>query len=328
MIPARFDYHRAGTVDEALSILEDREDARPVAGGQSLVPAMKAGRATPGAVVDVGGIDTLAGIALEADVEDSGVVVDDDGSDAGGDDDPNRTPARRLSIGATTTYSDLLESGTVADHAPVLHEAVRQLGDLQVRNRGTLGGNLARAEPGADPPAVLVATGATLVAEAPDGERSIPAREFVSGDGETALRSGELLSRIEIPAIPGSGVGAYAKRAIPASGYAMVGVAVRLGLECDRVASASVAASGVADRPLGLPVVEDALTGVSRDALDDGLSDAAGTVSADVTPADALTDAHASGEFRVHLLSEYVERAVRSALESGPLAAGDGGEDP
>jgi carbon-monoxide dehydrogenase medium subunit len=295
MYPDEFDYYRAGSVGEALDLLDEHSGAETelLAGGHSLLPAMKTGLSSPDVLIDISGIDAMQGI--EADGE-------------------------TLSIGAMTRYSDLTESDAVAEHAPALAEAVRQVGDVQVRNRGTIGGNLAHADPAADLPGAAIASDATLVVEGSDGERSIPADDFFFGMYTTDVGPDELLTRVEIPSADG-GVGAYAKKPSPSSGYAMVGVAALIAADGGTVTSARVGANGVMDHGVRLGPVEDRLAGGSLDA--DAIETAASHAGDELDTDMMMSDLQASNEFRAQLLEVYTERALTAAMErvSGSAAA-------
>ncbi|EMA48147.1 MULTISPECIES: FAD binding domain-containing protein [Halococcus] len=293
MYPDEFDYYTAESVGEALDLLDEHSDAETelLAGGHSLLPAMKTGLSSPEVLIDISGVDAMHGIE-----------VDDD----------------TLSIGAMERYSALTDSDEVAEHAPALAAAAQQVGDVQVRNRGTLGGNLAHADPAADLPAAALASNVTLVAEGPDGERSIPADDFFFGMYATDLTPDELLTRVEIPSADGA-VGTYAKKPSPSSGYAMVGVAALLDTDDDTVESASVGANGVMDHGVRLESVEDALAGGSLD--DDSIEAAAGHAGDDLDVAMMMDDLQASNEFRAQLLEVYTERALTSAMDADSASA-------
>lgn len=287
MIPGEFDYYRASTVTEALELLDAHADHDPqlLAGGHGLLPSMKTGEASPEVLVDVGGVDALGDIEADA----TGVTV-----------------------GALVTHADLAASERLREHARVLAEAAANVADRQVRNWGTIGGNLAEADPAADLPAAVVAADATIRARGPDGERAIRAKDFFVGREETALADDELVTAIFVP--HREGAGAYAKKTHPATGYAMVGVAAVVAVEDGDVTHARVAANGVLDRAVRLRAVEDALVGVPAD--DSGaVGDAAERAGDDLDPDRLVGDAYASGEFRAHLLESYAERAIGTALE-------------
>jgi carbon-monoxide dehydrogenase medium subunit len=295
MFPGEFDYHEATTVAEAIELLEANATAETelLAGGHSLLPAMKTGLSSPDVLIDIGGVDDLHGVAVEDDT---------------------------LVIGAATSYSDLLAVDAAHEHAPALTAATERVGDRQVRNRGTVGGNLAHADPASDLPAAALVSEATLVVRGPDGERTVPAEEFLFGMYATDVGPSELLTRIEVPSAADA-VGAYAKKPSPSSGYAMVGVAALLELDGDTVTSARVGANGVVDHGVRLETVEEALTG---ERLDDArIETAAGRATDDVDTTMLMDDIQASGQFRLALLAEYTERALRTVTDrvSAPAAA-------
>lgn len=285
MYPPDCDYYRAESIGAALELLADHAAADPalLAGGQGLVTAMKTGEAAPGVLVDIGHLEDLRGI----DADGAGITV-----------------------GALTRHADLGAAGPVSERVPVLGAAAARVGDRQIRNRGTIGGNLAEANPAADLPAAVLAADGTLVARGPDGQRRVDARAFFKGDGETALGDREILIAVRFPA-DGHG-GAYVKRIHPASGYALVGVAAAVDGDDGRVRSARVAATGVADRAFRLPSVESALTGTAGNA--DTVARAAPRAASDLDTDRLVSDPWASGTFRAEVLPTYVERALGQAL--------------
>ncbi len=296
MFPPEFDYRRAASVEEALSLLAD-DGARVLAGGQSMIPELKTGQAAPGTLVDVGDLDALTGI------------------DVG---------ERETAVGAITTYAELAGADELWEHAPVLAEAATELGDRQVRNRGTIGGNLAQADPDGDLPAAVVAADATIVVRGRDGEREIPAGDFFVGDGETVLDD-ELVTTVRVPHADG---GVYVKKEHPATGYAMVGVAAVVEVDGgDTVSTVGVAANGVQPHAVRLPSVEEALSGgpVTDEAIEAAAEQAPDDLDSEAIP----SDPYASGEFRANLLSTYAERALARAVErargTGDSTATDGG---
>lgn len=287
MYPDSFDYYRAGTVEEALALLDKHAEQNPtvLAGGHSLVPTMKSGLAAPDAVVDIGDIDEMSGIDVS------------DGA---------------LRVGASTRYEAVVDDADVLEHAPVLAEATSEIGDTQVRNRGTVGGNIAHADPASDLPAVMIATDATIHAQSPAGSRTIPADDFFLGIYATALGHDELLVEIEVPAI-GDGAGAYVKKDSPSSGYAVIGVAARLRSDDGAVAEAGIAANGALDHAVRLPAVESALEG---SAVDDVDPDAAASHATDELDVDLLMDdLQADSAYRAQLLESYTARAIETAVD-------------
>lgn len=288
MFPADLDYRRAEGVDDALAALTaDDRRARPIAGGQGLVQDMKAGAAAPDLVVDVSGLDALAGLSAGE---------------------------GRVEVGALVTHADLAGGGAAAE-APVLHATARELADRQVRNRGTVGGNLAEADPASDLPAAILVTESTLRLVGPDGERDVPAADFFAGDGETALADDELFASVTVPA---HDIGAYEKKTHPATGYAMIGVAVVADVDGGAVVDPGVAVTGLTDRPTRLPSVEDALADADVAAVDPAA--AAAGASGDLEGATLVGDAHASADFRAAVLSTHVARAIDAALSGGDPA--------
>ncbi|MFC4988250.1 FAD binding domain-containing protein [Saliphagus infecundisoli] len=285
MIPDGFDYHEPETTAEAIELLEEHGDAETelLAGGHSLLPAMKSGLSSPDVLIDIGGIEELTGVTAD-----------------GG----------TLTIGAMTSYSDVLDAEAAREHAPALTAAVEQVGDRQVRNRGTVGGNVAHADPASDLPGAVLVSDATMVVQGPDGERDVPAEEFYLGMYATDIGPDELLTRVEVPSAAGA-VGTYVKRASPSSGYAMVGVAALLSVEDGAAETVRVGASGVMDRGVRLEGVEDALAGGSVD--EETIEAAAARAGEGLDTALMMDDLRASGEFRAQLLEVYTERALAEA---------------
>lgn len=286
MFPDEFDYHEAESVDHAVELLgEYGGQVELLAGGHSLLPAMKTGLSSPDVLVDLGDVDELHGVRADGDT---------------------------LSIGAMTRYSDLVDSEAAQEHAPAMTAAVAEVGDAQVRNRGTVGGNLAHADPASDLPAVAIATGATLHAQGPNGTRELDADDFFLSVYMTSLGPDEILTGIDFPKLDG-GVDAYVKKPSPSSGYAMVGVATRLEFDGDTVEAASVAANGALDRAVRLDTVEDALEG--SEATEDVAADAAALATDAVDTDEMMEDIQADAEYRAQLLETYTRRALLTALD-------------
>jgi aerobic carbon-monoxide dehydrogenase medium subunit len=281
MIPAAFAYDRPTTLDEALGLLSDGAEAKVLAGGQSLLPLLKLRLAGANRLIDIGRIGELRGIRPTQD---------------GG-----------ISIGPLTTYRELMESGAATRYG-CLAEALPRIGDLQVRNRGTIGGSAAHADPASDIPAVLLALDATLVARSGAGERRIAATSFFQGPFQTALAEGELLTDIVIG--PAAGLGsAYRKLSQPASGYSIVGVAAAVGRAGGKIGSASVGITGVGDIAYRASAVEKALIG------SDGSAAAIAAAAAHATDGQTVaSDIHADATYRGQMASVYVRRAIEGAL--------------
>lgn len=290
MYPPEFDYHRPADVSEAIDLLIG--GGRVIAGGQSLLTELKSREAEPERVIDVGRLESLSGI------------------DAGSDE---------VRIGATTTYADLANSSEAQEAIPALVTAAEHVGDPQVRNRGTVGGNVAQADPEGDLLPAALAADATVHADGPDGERTIPAAEFVEGENRTALEEEELVTELRIPAHEAGG---YARWTHPASGYASVSVAAVFDLDSGTVVDARIAVGGVVEHPVRLEGAEEALKDVRVDDLA-----GRGEIPAEAGEAIDWTgdeidedmlygDRHASASHRREILPAYLERALEDALDS------------
>jgi carbon-monoxide dehydrogenase medium subunit len=283
MFPAAFDYHRAGSLDEALALLGNLGDAKLLAGGHTLIPMMKLRLAQPAAVIDIGGLAELRGVSEE-----------------GG----------TIRVGALTTHGELAASETLKRHAPLLAEAAAEVADPQVRNRGTIGGNVAHADPASDLPAVVMALGATVHLRGPGGERTVAAGDFFKDLMTTDLGAGEILTAISFPAFAARTGSAYVKLEHPASGYAVCGAAAVVTLDGGgTVARARLCFNGVTATPLDAAAVAGALAG------GDG-SDAAIAAALDrLAIADPLSDPFASGRYRTALAREQGRRALALARD-------------
>jgi carbon-monoxide dehydrogenase medium subunit len=282
MYPPKFEYYRASTVAEALALLAQHMGAKVLAGGHSLIPAMNIRLADPGVLVDIGRISELKGISTH------------NGS---------------VRIGPLTTHAMLARSGMVPQ---ALAEAAGKIGDPQVRNRGTIGGNIAHADPGSDLPTVLTALGATIHTTRAGGNRAIEASDFFTGILETALQPGEIITAIEVPA-PAMGSGsAYTKLANPASRYAMVGAAAVVTLANGKCTKASVAIGGLMPSARRAQAVEAVLTGKTPGTAE--IAAAAEAVYQDMGY-DLLEDIQAGREYRRSMAVVYVRRALAAAVE-------------
>ncbi len=277
------DYYQPTSVQEAVKLLGKHKDAKVLAGGHSLLPAMKLRLSEPSALIDIGRIQGLAGV---------------------------KASKGALTIGALTTHAALAASPEVKAACPILSEAAGQIGDRQVRNRGTIGGSLANADPGADLPTVVIALGATLTAVGPKGERAIAAADFFTDLLTTALKPDEVLTAITIPALAAGTGGAYLKHRHQASGYAVVGVAALVEVKGGQVANASLVVGGVTANPVRASAAEKALVGHKADAA------AAAAAGAQVPAAlkNPMGDAYASQEYRAHLAQVLAQRAVLQAI--------------
>ncbi len=285
MFAADFEYYRAGSVAEARQLLAAHPGAKLLAGGHSLIPLLKLRLAAPAAVVDIGRVGELRGI-----------------SNGGGG----------LRIGALTTHAEIAASAAVQTAAAALAEAASQIGDPAVRNRGTIGGNVAHADPASDLPTVLAALGATFTVSGPGGERSLAAADFFQGMMATALGEHDILTAVNVPAA-GSGSGsAYVKFSHPASRYAVVGAAAAVTVAGGTCAGASVVVGGATAVPVRCASVEAALAGQSLSAA--AIEAAAATAGGDLGD-DLLGDVFASGEYRKAVAPVYVQRALAAAAE-------------
>jgi carbon-monoxide dehydrogenase medium subunit len=282
MYPAPFEYYAPTSVGEALSLLAQNTDAKILAGGHSLLPLMKLRLAQPPALIDIGKIADLHGIR-----EDGGAIV----------------------IGALTTHHDVEHSVLLRTQCPLLPEVASNIGDRQVRNRGTMGGSLAHADPAADYPAAMLALGAVIEAQGPNGKRSINADGLFTGLLHTSLNPQEIITSIRVPKTGAKGNGAaYAKFAHPASRYAVAGVAVWLNIQNDQVTDIRVGVTGAADHARRATQVEDALKG--KPLTEDAVAAAAALTSQGLT---TLGDSYASAEYRAHLVNTLAARALNQA---------------
>jgi carbon-monoxide dehydrogenase medium subunit len=286
MIPAQFDYQAPATLEEAVSLLAgDPDGARVLAGGHSLIPAMKLRLAQPQLLVDIGRIKSLSYIREEGD---------------------------QILIGATTTHYQLESSDLLKNICPLLPACAASIGDVQVRNKGTIGGSLAHSDPAGDWPAAALALGAELVLTGPNGERTVNAGAFFLDLMTTDVKPGEILREIRIKKPSGKFGQAYQKVPHPASGFAVVGVAVHLGLNADgSCAAAGIGVTGVAIKAFRAQATEAALAGTNLD--DQTVAAAAAKVCDGVNP---TTDLYASGDYRRHLAEVHTRRAIQAALAS------------
>ena len=282
MIPAAFGYQRPTSLDEAVRLLSSNGGAKVLAGGQSILPLLKMRLAAADTLVDIGRIAELKGV--------------------------RRLSDGRLAVGALTTYRELMDSPV--QHYGVLRDALIGIGDVQVRNRGTLGGSIAHADPASDMPACLLSLDAEVVARSVRGERTIPIGEFFLGPFETALRPDEILTEVRLPGPRDDAGSAYVCLEQAASGYAMVGVAaVLFGRSGGGIAGANIALTGVGDHAYRASGVEAALAGSDGSAAS---IEAAASHATDGVA--AAGDIHADREYRTAMASVYTRRAIEAAL--------------
>jgi carbon-monoxide dehydrogenase medium subunit len=281
VIPAAFDYQRAATLDEALGLVGST-GTKVIAGGMSILPLMKLRLASPERLVDIGRLRELKGVRKL-----------DDG---------------RLAIGALTTYSELADSP--ARHHGLIRDALPDIGDVQVRNRGTVGGSVAHCDPASDLPAVLLALEAEIVARSKRGEKVYPADGFFQGPFQTALADDELITEIRLIGGRDDAGSAYVSLSQKASGYSIVGVAAVIIKEGgDTITRAGIALTGVGEAPYRAKAVESALVGM--DGAPAVIAAAAGHATDGVT---VNADIHADAAYRTAMAVVYTKRAIEAAL--------------
>jgi carbon-monoxide dehydrogenase medium subunit len=283
VIPAAFAYQRSATLDEALKAISGAKGTvKLLAGGQSLLPLLKLRLGSADRLVDIGRLTELKGVRQLAD--------------------------GRLAVGALTTYTELADSP--ARHYGLLGDALSTIGDVQVRNRGTIGGAVAHADPASDLPACLLALGAEIVTRSVRGERTIPIDGFFVGPFTTVLASDELITEVRLPGPRDDTGSAYVSLEQPASGYAMVGVAAVVFVAADdTIAGATIALAGVADHAYRARAVEAALAG--SDASPASIEAAARHATDGV---DVASDIHADRAYRTAMAAVYTRRAIDAAL--------------
>jgi len=283
MIAQEFDYSAPSTLDEALRLIG--AGAKPLAGGMSLVPMMKLRLAAPGHVVDLSRIGGLSGIHPA-----DGVVR----------------------IGAMTTHYEVESSAALRSLCPLLAETAACIGDLQVRNMGTIGGSLAHADPAADYPAALLALEAQVVLVKSGGERTLPVADFLVDTFTTAAEPGEIIREVIVPVESPGTATAYRKMLQPASGFAIVGVAARVQKKDGRIAFARVGVTGLASKAFRAAAAEEALLGTAGS--EDAIRAAVASIGVGL---DANSDIHASADYRRQMARVYAARAIQAALARG-----------
>jgi carbon-monoxide dehydrogenase medium subunit len=285
MYPAQFDYHTPGTLREALDLLgQHKDDAKLLAGGHSLLPAMKLRLSQPKHLVDLRKVPGLSGIK-----EEGGALV----------------------IGAMTTHYQVESSPVVKSRCAVLGQVAGQIGDPMVRNLGTIGGSLAHADPAADYPAAIIALGAEMVADGPRGKRTIKADDFFKGLLTTAIGQDEILTEVRVPVLGPKMGAAYMKFPHPASRFAVVGVAAVLTVDAGKVAKASIGITGAGTKAVRAKGVEAAIAGKAADAASIQAAAERAPEGVDVQP-----DLQGSEEYKRHLLKVFAKRAMEAAAAS------------
>jgi carbon-monoxide dehydrogenase medium subunit len=280
MIPAAFDYERATSVEDALAKLGSSPGAKLLAGGHSLLPLLKLRVASAEKLIDIGGIAELRGQTR---------YLPDGGAE----------------VGPLTTYAEIMEGSRLE----WVKEAIGQIGDVQVRNRGTIGGAVSHADPASDMPAIGIALDYSAVLRSSRGEREVRLDEFFQGPFQTSMEPDEILVNLKRGPLPNGANGAYAKLAQPASGYAIVGVAAVVARSGGKVSHARIGVTGVHEHAYRADEVEDALVG--SDGSASAIAAAASKVLAGV---DVLSDIHADAEYRGAMAVVYTRRAIETAL--------------
>jgi len=281
VIPAAFEYARPSSLAEALQLLSDGgDDARPIAGGHSLLPLMRLRLARPSLLVDIGDLSDLRYVREEGD---------------------------QIAIGALCTHHALSGAPELTGGSGLIAQVAAQIGDPQVRHRGTIGGSIAHADPASDLPAALLALDGQVVAQSSGGSRTIEAADFFIGPLMSALEPGEILTELRVARRPGC-QSAYEKFQRRAQDWAIVGVAAVIESDGGTISSAALGLTNMAATPVRASGVEEALVGASGE---DAIAEAAQRVSELGTP---LPDQNASPEFRLHLAEVMIRRAVANAM--------------
>ncbi len=280
MIPNSFQYKKASSVSEALSMMDD--DSQILGGGHSLIPAMKLRLNSPETLIDISKIDSIRGIKLNE---------------------------KSISIGAGTTHAEIAASDILAEHAPMFVQAASEIGDIQVRNVGTIGGSMAHADPAADWPAVLVASDAQVIIQSSEGSREVDIDQFFTGFYGTALQRGEIITSIRVPLTAGNRHSAYAKFKQPASRFAIVGCAVAADMDGTTVNEIRIGMTGLSESAFRVTSAESALKGQA-------LSEASiNGLDGDVTEGTSVMyDHYASVKYRTHLGRVFMKRALKKLL--------------
>ena len=281
MIPAEFDYKAPSTIDEALSaIAEAGDDGKVIAGGQSLLPVLRMRLNAPEVLIDLRKVDELRGISDDGDT---------------------------ITIGAMTSYQDVLDDAGISEHLLLLHKVVETIADPQIRHRGTLGGSVAHADPAGDVGAAVLALEATMVIRGSGGEREVPASDFFQGLFDTAVDDGELLTAIRFPKHTGWGAH-YEKFVRVAHQWAIVAIAATVKADGGAISEARVGLTNMGDRPLRASAVESALAGAS--ATEDAVREAVASVAEGTSPP---SDLNGDADYRRQIAPVLTRRAVLAA---------------
>lgn len=285
MLPASFGYVAARSVEEALQLLTQHgDDAKLLAGGHSLIPAMKLRLASPRYLIDLGSVPGLRGVRIDGE---------------------------SLAIGALTVHADIAASDLVCKRLPGLADAASMIGDVQVRNRGTAGGSIAHADPAADLPVILTALNASFVLQSASGNRTVAADDFFIDFYTTAITANEVLTEIRVPLPPAGAGTAYAKLPHPASGYVVVSAGALIHRQpSGQCASARIAIGGMGSNPIRATATEAALQG--QPLTPDVIARAAAKAAEGTDPDD---DSYASADYKRQVATVYARRAIEAAVE-------------
>ncbi|GIN22342.1 MAG TPA: xanthine dehydrogenase family protein subunit M [Bacillus bacterium] len=284
MIPAKFDYVRAESIEQAVQLLQESDgEGKLIAGGHSLLPLMKFRLTEPGKLIDISRISELKGV---------------------------RKAGERIIVGAMTTHREAAVDPVIKEHIPVLAQAARQVGDIQIRNRGTVGGNIAHADPAADLPAAAIVLDAELTIQGEDGEETMSLDSFIIGPLITMMPENSIVTNVTFAIPPSHTKSTYLKYFHPASGYPVVGVSVVAGTSSDgKIDYIKVGITGAGDMVFRAEAVEDALMGQTPS--ESVIESAAGLAA---ESADMGSDLFASEEYREQLCKIYTARALKSVL--------------
>jgi carbon-monoxide dehydrogenase medium subunit len=284
MIPSVFDYHKATSVADAIAKLQEHEDAKLLAGGHSLLPMMKLRFSEAPYLIDINGLDELKGITME-----DGIIT----------------------VGAMTTENEAIASEILQKHCPLLVEAAKLVADPQVRNRGTIGGDVAHGDPGNDHPAVMLALDAQLVIRGPEGERTVPANGFFMGTYWTALEEHDILIAMKVPAMKaGTGHG-YSKLKRKTGDYAVAGSPVVVEMQGDIVSDIRIGLTNVAPMAIRAEAAEDLIRG---NRVDEALLKS--VEKAVVEACDPAVDLRGDEEYKSHMAAIMARRAIEKAIEN------------
>jgi carbon-monoxide dehydrogenase medium subunit len=284
MIPSGFEYHKATSISDAIARLRDNEDSKLLAGGHSLLPMMKLRFSEAPYLIDINGIEELKGISMDGDT---------------------------ITIGAMTTENELIKSDILQKHCPMLVEAAKLVADPQVRNKGTIGGDVAHGDPGNDHPAVMLALDAQLVLQGPDGERTIPANGFFLGTYWTALEEHEILVAIKIPALKAGEGHGYSKLKRKTGDYAVAGSPVVVEMDGDIVKDIRIGLTNVAPMAIRAEAAEDLIRGKR---VDGELLKA--VEKAVIEACDPAVDLRGDEEYKAHMAAIMARRSIIQAIEN------------